>query len=194
MVLNYGGAMSDYVGRKPVAIFATIPSILGDLLLLSADITAPVVYIVGALMGLFSVAIPALRAWVCDLVEDEHTVTAQGSFRGITIGAAIAVGLPLGFGVSILAGPRYAYVISLAANIAGMLVIAFTSRDDTLGIIDHPTAPSSPTITKRHWPTNWKHFLVHYAPWQGFYMLLELPTPVPQLWAVYFLTLSANEV
>lgn len=221
--LNYGGRLSDYTGRKPVLLLTVLPSILADLLFLYSPITAALVFIVGALIGIFALAIPVMRAWIADLVLPSEALQAQGSYRGISIGLAAGIGLPVGAVVGVAIGhPYYAYAISLFAGLLAALIIIFCRRDDLItggnDAISVPTsgdiaaettiadaasfagAPSLPSTTapsvvarRRSLPPAWLPFLLAYNPLRGFHVVVELPSPAPQLFLCYLLTNAATE-
>lgn len=222
--LNYGGRLSDYTGRKPVLLLTVLPSILSDLLFLYSPITAALVFIVGALLGIFALAIPVMRAWIADLVLPSEALQAQGSYRGISIGLAAGIGLPTGAVVGVAVGhPYYAYAISLFAGLAAALIIILCRRDDLISAGSEATsvptsdnasadlavadaasfagAPSLPSsiappvvVRRRTLPPAWLPFLLAYNPLRGFHVVIELPSPAPQLFLCYLLTNAATEV
>jgi hypothetical protein len=135
-VLNYGCALSDHVGRKPIAVLFILPNVVMDLMLIFAEVNESTIYSMGSLWGLTSVTIPTLRAWVCDICAQDpvEMVNAQGAFRGFTIGPATIVGIPLGTMFALYSNPKYAFICSLIANIIAILVCCLTTLDDTRGI------------------------------------------------------------
>lgn len=135
--MNIGCALSDHLGRKPVVMFFILPNVAMDIMLLCGDIKPATVFTVGGLWGLTAITIPTLRAWVCDIcVQDPvEMVKAQGAFRGYTIGPATFIGIPLGTAMALWANPKYAFIFSLVANILALLVVFWTSLDDTIGIM-----------------------------------------------------------
>jgi hypothetical protein len=137
LVMNVGCALSDHLGRKPITLFFILPNICMDLMLLFADINRSVIFTIGALWGFTSITIPTLRAWVCDLCANDsiEMVNAQGSFRGLTIGPATLLGIPLGTAFALYSNPKYAFLFSLAANLLALVIISRTTLDDTKGII-----------------------------------------------------------
>lgn len=136
LVMNVGCALSDHLGRKPITLFFILPNVCMDLMLLFADINRPVIFTIGALWGLTAITIPTLRAWVCDLCANDsiEMVNAQGSFRGLTIGPATLLGIPLGTAFALYSNPKYAFLLSLAANLLALVIISRTTLDDTQGI------------------------------------------------------------
>jgi hypothetical protein len=137
LVMNVGCALSDHLGRKPITICFILPNICMDLMLLFADINRSVIFSIGALWGLTSITVPTLRAWVCDLSSNDanEMVNAQGSFRGLTMGPATLIGIPLGTAFALYSNPKYAFACSLVANVLAILIIASTTLDDTIGIV-----------------------------------------------------------
>lgn len=137
LVMNVGCAMSDHIGRKPITLFFILPNVCMDGMLLFAEIDPPVIFSIGALWGLTSITLPTLRAWVCDLCCEDpvEMVNAQGSFRGLTIGPATLLGIPLGTAFALYSNPKYAFVCSLFANILALVIIGSTNLDDTIGIV-----------------------------------------------------------
>ena len=136
VVMNPGCALSDHIGRKPITLFFILPNICMDGMLLFADITPSIIFTFGALWGLTSITLPTLRAWVCDLCGDDpiEMVNAQGSFRGLTIGPAFLLGIPLGTVFALYSNPKYAFICSMFANILSLIIISTTKLDDTIGI------------------------------------------------------------
>jgi hypothetical protein len=136
LVMNIGCALSDHLGRKPIVFIFILPNLCMDLMLLFADINRSVIFSFGALWGLTSITLPTLRAWVCDLSSNDPTemVNAQGSFRGLTVGPATLIGIPLGTAFALYSNPKYAFICSLFANLLALLIIWGTSLDDTIGI------------------------------------------------------------
>jgi hypothetical protein len=146
VVMNAGCALSDHLGRKPITLFFILPNICMDLMLLFAEIDRSVIFSIGALWGLTAITVPTLRAWVCDLssLDSVEMVNAQGSFRGLTIGPATLIGIPLGTAFALYSNPKYAFVCSLVANVLAVIIIAATSLDDTLGIARRQKMESDP--------------------------------------------------
>jgi predicted MFS family arabinose efflux permease len=62
------------------------------------------------------------------------TIAAQGAFRGFTIGVATVFGIPLGTMLVLVNGPRYAFGISLAANIAAIVITVKADVPDVMSI------------------------------------------------------------
>ena len=71
VTMNYGCALSDHLGRKPITLFFILPNIIMDVMLIFGEIQKPVIFSVGALWGLTATTIPTLRAWVCDICADD---------------------------------------------------------------------------------------------------------------------------
>ena len=135
--MNVGCAMSDHLGRKPIVLFFILPNIAMDIMLIFADIQPATVFTVGGLWGLTAITIPTLRAWVCDVCASNpvEMVNAQGAFRGYTIGPATCLGIPIGTAMALWSNPKYAFVFSLAANIAALFITFWTGLDDTIGVM-----------------------------------------------------------
>jgi hypothetical protein len=137
LVMNVGCALSDHLGRKPITLFFILPNLCMDLMLLFADINRSVIFTIGVLWGFTAITIPTLRAWVSDLCSDDsiEMVNAQGSFRGLTIGPATLLGIPIGTAFALYSNPKYAFLFSLAANLLALVIISRTTLDDTKGIV-----------------------------------------------------------
>lgn len=91
---KYVGALSDYVGRKPLLLGSAIVFAIGHFML--AALTTDGAFYTAAVIVNTLQTQQVLTAWTCDLVEDQGRGTALGILIGMSIGLSFTLGLPLG--------------------------------------------------------------------------------------------------
>ena len=62
------------------------------------------------------------------------TIAAQGAFRGFTIGVATVFGIPLGTLLVLINAPRYAFLLSVLANIVAIIITLRSDVPDVMSI------------------------------------------------------------
>ena len=72
---------------------------------------------------------------LCDQMDNPvDTIAAQGAFRGFTIGVATIFGIPLGTMLVLVNGARYAFLLSLIANLLALLITFMSDVPDVTSI------------------------------------------------------------
>lgn len=156
------GALSDYIGRKPVIIFGLIIFAIGSFVAATADSVYGVIF--GRVLQGGGAIASAVMALVTDLTREEHRMKAMAS-----IGASIG----LSFSVALVLGPLLVQWggLSLIFTVTGVLAIA--------GVVLVLTAVPTPARKKhrdgsavaievvrqlangRLWPLNIGIFILH---------------------------------
>lgn len=219
LTMNYGCALSDFVGRKPIVVLFLLPNLLLDCLLIFGEMNAALLYAVGGLWGLAAISLPTLRAWLCDQMDTPvDTIAAQGAFRGFTIGLGTVLGIPIGTMLVLINAPRWAFVLSLLANVAA-IYITFRSdvedfmsahhrkeRQESARILELMDIDASETSAVEGFSKkvndsscdlsnqfDYYEFFKAHSPIAGFQVIMENSVEVSYLWLTLFLSFCANE-
>lgn len=219
LTMNYGCALSDFVGRKPIVVLFLIPNLILDCLLLFGDMSSGLIYAVGGLWGFAAITIPCLRAWLCDQMDNPvDTIAAQGAFRGFAIGVATIFGIPLGTILVLVNAPRYAFGVSLAANILAVVITYRSHVPDItsihhrkekresariLQLVDVDVSDSfhrdeenhsyEESLSSASSSFDIVRFLKEHSPLAGFQVITERTRGITWLWISLFLSFCANE-
>ena len=116
------GWMSDRFGRKPIILFGLVLFAIGSLVAAFSDHIYGV--IVGRLLQGCGAIASAIMALAADLSRDEQRTKIMASI-GMSIGAAFAIAMIIGPGLTMLVGLKGLFAIIASLAFVAMLVIYF---------------------------------------------------------------------
>ncbi|MBV1907898.1 MAG: MFS transporter [Kangiellaceae bacterium] len=116
------GWMSDRFGRKPIILFGLVLFAIGSLVAAFSDHIYGV--IVGRLLQGCGAIASAIMALAADLSRDEQRTKIMASI-GMSIGAAFAIAMIIGPGLTMLVGLKGLFAIIAGLAFVAMLVIYF---------------------------------------------------------------------
>jgi DHA1 family tetracycline resistance protein-like MFS transporter len=189
----YNSALSDYVGRKPLAIASIFSVTLGRVLILNPK-SHSIFYISAFVSATFDCYYGISIAWVCDIVDPSSRGIALGILGGC-LGFAFTIGVPIGAYISTTYSPYVAMHMSVTLLIFCGVLILLIPTDDTLGThssiknysnTNNTTQSHTKYITicryihlrKRHLPPNLLQFITEYSPLKGLYIIYDSMTPL----------------
>lgn len=120
------GWMSDRFGRKPVILFGLLLFALGSIVAAFSDSIYGV--IIGRLLQGCGAIASAIMALAADLSRDEQRTKIMASI-GMSIGAAFAVAMIVGPGLTSLIGLQGIFALISVLALVAMLIIYFVTPD-----------------------------------------------------------------
>ena len=130
---KYVGALSDYMGRKPLLVLSSILFAIAYVILAASTHNATF-YLATVLSKIVTVQ-GILSAWVCDLVQDGSRGKALGILLGASIGGSFMIGLPLGIGLCTYSYNLALIVSSLVSILAGIIATIIPVKDTNSSLI-----------------------------------------------------------
>lgn len=143
------GRWSDHIGRRPVLIISQVGTIIGFLMLFSADffkMTAlgiALIFISRMIDGISGGNISTANAYVADVTTPENRAKGMGAI-GAAFGLGFVFGPVIGGTVSWVLGLQYVPLVAAAFSLAALLMTIFT-----LGESRNPNAASNDAAKRR---------------------------------------------
>jgi len=165
--------LSDYMGRKPVCILASIMFTVGRLFIVTSK-SAGMLFVGAFINGLADVILPVAQAWLCDLLENSERGKSFGILAGFGFGFGFAIGLPMGGVIAQKVSTDAALWISTLLPACNAVLILFCNVPDTYGIVD--TAPTAEVAHrykahKRRFPPDFCRYLYEQNPLSAFHRM-----------------------
>ena len=154
------GRWSDHIGRRPVLIISQIGTLLGFLMLFSADffkmstLGIALIFISRMIDGISGGNISTANAYVADITTPENRAKGMGVI-GAAFGLGFVCGPVIGGTVSWVLGLRWVPMVAAAFSLTALLLTIFTLGESRL-----PDASSNEAAKRRFSFRGLEHALV----------------------------------